>query len=52
MCQSEYYNNYIELKCMYILNGSVVKNPSANVGHTHSIPGLGRSPGEGNVNPL
>ena len=28
---------------------SVVKNPPANVG---SIPGLGRSPGEGNGNPL
>ena len=32
--------------------GSVVKNPPANVGNTDSIPGLGRSPGEGNGNPL
>ena len=29
-------------------DGSVVKNPSANVGDVGSIPGLGRSPGEGN----
>ena len=34
---------------------SVVNNPPANAGHTGdsgSIPGLGRSPGEGNSNPL
>ena len=30
----------------------LVKNPSANEGDTGSIPGLGRSPGEGNGNPL
>ena len=33
----------------------VVKNPPANVGDLRaigSIPGLGRSPGEGNTNPL
>ena len=28
--------------------GSVVKNLPANAGHAGSIPGLGRSPGEGN----
>ena len=32
--------------------GLVVKNSPANVGDTSSIPGLGRSPGEGNGNPL
>ena len=35
--------------------GSVVKNPSANAGDTRDsglIPGSGRSPGEGNGNPL
>ena len=32
--------------------GSVVKNPPASVGDTGSIPGSGRSPGEGNGNPL
>ena len=30
--------------------GSVVKSLSANAGDTGSIPGLGRSPGEGNGN--
>ena len=33
----------------------MVKNPPANVGDERDmglIPGLGRSPGEGNVNPL
>ena len=33
-------------------DGSAVKNPPANVGDMSSIPGLGRSPGEGNDNPL
>ena len=32
--------------------GSVVKNPPANAEGTGSIPGLGRSSGEGNGNPL
>ena len=32
--------------------GAVVKNPSAKVGDAGLIPGLGRSPGEGNGNPL
>ena len=32
--------------------GSVVKNLPANAGDTGSIPGLERSPGEGNGNPL
>ena len=31
---------------------SVVKNPPANAGDVDSSPGLGRSPGEGNGNPL
>ena len=29
-----------------------IKNPPANAGDAGSIPGLGRSPGEGNGNPL
>ena len=33
-------------------SGSVVKNPPANVGDLSLIPGSGRSPGEGNGNPL
>ena len=32
--------------------GSVVKNLPANAGDVDSIPGSGRSPGEGNGNPL
>ena len=32
--------------------GSVVKNPPANVGDMSLIPGVGRSPGKGNSNPL
>ena len=32
--------------------GSVVKNPPARVGDVGSIPGLGRSHGEGNGNPF
>ena len=31
---------------------SVVKNPPANAGDMGLIPDLGRSPGEGNGNPL
>ena len=30
----------------------MVKNPPANAGDMGSVPGLGRSPGEGNGNPL
>ena len=32
--------------------GSAVKNPPANAGAMGLIPGSGRSPGEGNGNPL
>ena len=32
--------------------GSVIKNLPASVGDSGSIPGLGRSPGGGNGNPL
>ena len=33
-------------------SGSAVKNPPANAGEMGLIPGSGRSPGEGNGNPL
>ena len=33
-------------------SSSIVKNPLTNVGDLGLIPGLGRSPGEGNGNPL
>ena len=35
-----------------LLGGSVVKIMPANAGDAGAIPGLGRSPGEGNSNPL
>ena len=38
--------------CWGFPGGPVVKNPPANAGDTSLIPGLGRSPGEGNDNPL
>ena len=38
--------------CVTIPDGSVVKNPSANGGDVDLIPGSGRSPGEGNGNPI
>ena len=38
--------------CLGFPGGSVVKNRPANAGDTGSIPGPGRSPGEGNGNPL
>ena len=40
------------MKSRGFTGGSVVKNPSAKAGDVGSIPELGRSPGEGNGNPL
>ena len=37
---------------MGLPGGSVVKNPLAIAGDVDLIPGSGRSPGEGNGNPL
>ena len=53
----------LDLNSPYLINGlyayvwgfpggSVVNNLSANAGNVGLIPGLGRSPGEGNSNPL
>ena len=42
----------MHIKRMGFPGGSVVKNPHANAGDRGSIPGSGRSPGEGNGNPL
>ena len=36
----------------WLLGGSEVKASAWNAGDPGSIPGLGRSPGEGNDNPL
>ena len=44
-----------EILALGFSGGSVIKNPPANAGHIGdlgSIPGLGRSPREGNGNPL
>ena len=40
------------LICIVFKDGSVVKNPFANAGDASLIPGSGKSPGEGNGNPL
>ena len=41
---NQYYSN--------VPGGSVVKNPPSNAGDSGSVLGSGRSPGEGNGNPL
>ena len=43
---------YPLLYCLGFPGGSEVKASACNVGDLDSIPGLGRSPGEGNGNPL
>ena len=42
----------IALTYMDLSGGSEVKASASNAGDPGSIPGLGRSPGEGNGNPL
>ena len=39
-------------RCLGFAGGSVVKNSPTNAGDMGSIPGSGKSPGEGNGNPL
>ena len=46
-----HYKSNIETAIVGLPGGSGVKNPSA-VGDTGSIPGSGRSPEEGNDNPV
>ena len=45
---------HIKAKSLYMActGGSEVKSSACNVGDLGSIPGSGRSPGEGNGNPL
>ena len=45
-------NSNISIFFIGFPGGTAVKNPAANVRDTGSIPGLGRSPGVGNGNPL
>ena len=54
-----YIQLYVFCVCIYFIwgfpSGTVVKNPPVNAGDTGDagpIPGLGRSPGMGNGNPL
>ena len=44
--------NAIELLLLCFPDGSAGKESACNVGDLGSIPGLGRSPGEGNSYPL
>ena len=43
---------YLWVNLLSRTGGSVVMNPPANAGDVGLIPGSGRSPGEGNGNPL
>ena len=49
-----YHSSYVRMDKILkgFPGGSVVKNPPTNSGDAGLIPGLGRSPGEGNGNPL
>ena len=38
--------------CWGFPGGSIIKNLPTNAGHADLMPGAGRSPGEGNGNPL
>ena len=51
MCQN-FLPFMVEIYPESFPGGSVVKNLPANAGDVVSIPGSGRSPGEGNGNPL
>ena len=45
-------NNFCQATLLGFPDGAVVQDPPANAGDMGSIPGLGRSPGEGNGIPL
>ena len=50
-----FHNSSVTVRGLFLVDlpgGLVIKNPHANAGDTSLIPGLGRSPGEGNGNPL
>ena len=52
LLQADSQLQYSLISVMGILGGSVVRNPPANAEDAGTIPGLGRSPGKGNANPL
>ena len=49
---SQFFYNTVLFDSLGLPGGSEVKASSCNAGDLGSIPGLGRSPGEGNGNPL
>ena len=51
LCMSSHYLMFPRISSGFP-GGSEVKASAYNVGDLSSIPGLGRSPGEGNGNPL
>ena len=53
-CDTSRFTHEIETDSQteIIVRGSVVKASASNAGEPGSIPGLGRSPGKGNGNPL
>ena len=51
-CVCRLYWGFVGTSCQDFPGRTVVKNPPANSGASGSIPWLGRSPGEGNGNPL
>ena len=52
MCSSFHKEIVLDILLEGFPSGSVVKNPPTNAGDVSSIPGSGRSPGEGHGNPL
>ena len=48
--RTHFFTQFIQ--CLCNIGGSEDKVSACNVGDRDSIPGLGRSPGEGNGNPL
>ena len=52
MIKNKFWLYVYGFMCVDFPGGSAVKNLSANAGDASSMPGSGRSPGEGNGNPL
>ena len=52
LVQDPHFENHYTIHYRGFLGGSAVKNSPANSGDAGSIPELGRSPTEGNGNPL
>ena len=48
----DWLNGYNNKSCIHVVYGSEVKASACKAGDLGLIPGSGRSPGEGNGNPL